>query len=124
MKIVYMHRVFLNIITKFISFAIYPGLNAAAGHPYGKTAWMMVPSIVVFGEGALAIVGPAEFAAPDYQRFIEQAALFQVGDQGGTGLVGILALSFDFAGQIAMRIPTLVIQLHKTNTIFRELSCQ
>ena len=43
---------------------------------------MVVAAVVVAGQLALAVDRPAELAAPDDQRVVEQPALLQVGDQG------------------------------------------
>ena len=51
------------------------GLDAAAGHPCGEAAWMMVSPVVRLCQLALAVGGAAEFAAPDYQGLVEHAAL-------------------------------------------------
>jgi hypothetical protein len=62
------------------------GLDAAAGHPDGEAAGMMIAAVVGRGELALGVVGAAEFAAPDHEGVVEHAALFQVGDErGGQG---------------------------------------
>src|SRR5690606_13149821 len=82
MEIVYMHRVLHNVVTKFVRFAINDaGFYAATGHPYTKAARMVIPAIIVMRQCTLAVVCPSKFAAPDNQRFIEQAPLLQVGDQ-------------------------------------------
>ena len=41
----------------------------------GEAAGMMVAAVVVGGQRALAVDGPAELAAPDDQRVVEQPAL-------------------------------------------------
>ena len=57
------------------------GLDAAAGHPHGEAAAVVVAAVVVAGQRALAVDRPAELAAPDDQRVVEQAALLQVVDR-------------------------------------------
>ena len=52
----------------------------------------MIAAVVVGRELALAVDGAAEFAAPDDQRVVEQAALLEIGNQGAGGLVGVAAL--------------------------------
>ena len=52
---------------------------------------MMIAAVVVVGQPALAVDGAAEFAAPDHQRVVEHAALFQILNQRRGGLVGFLA---------------------------------
>ena len=72
-------------------------LDAGAGHPEAEAARVMVAAVVVLGERALRIDGAAELAAPDDERVVEQAALFQIGEQRGGGLVGVVALALDAA---------------------------
>ena len=56
---------------------------------------MVVAAVVGRGELALGVDRPAELAAPDDQRVVEQPALLQVVDQGRRGLVGVAALAAD-----------------------------
>ena len=61
-------------------------LDAAAGQPHGEAVGVVVAA------GALGVLGgrlPAELAAPDDQRLVEQAALLQVLEQAGDRLVGV-----------------------------------
>src|SRR5579871_2348533 len=53
--------------------------GAAAGQPHGKAIRMVVPAIAA----ALNHRRPAELAAPDDERIVEQAALLQVGHKSG-----------------------------------------
>ena len=59
----------------------WPPLIAAARHPNAETARVMVAAEVVGADLALAVRRPAELAAPDHQRRIEQAALLEVRHQ-------------------------------------------
>ena len=47
-KIVYMHRVLNNVVTKFIRFSVNAGLYAAACHPDGEAPGVMVAAIIIF----------------------------------------------------------------------------
>ena len=61
-------------------------LDAAAGHPDGEAVRIVVAA------GLLACLRdrqPAELAAPDHQRLVEQAALVEVRQQAGDRLVGL-----------------------------------
>ena len=54
--------------------------DAAAGQPHGEAVGVVVAA------GALGVLGgrlAAELAAPDDDRRIEQAALLEIGEQGG-----------------------------------------
>ena len=53
-------------------------LDSAAGEPDGEAVGVVVAAVLALGAG-----GPAELAAPDDQRLVEQAALLQVGQQTG-----------------------------------------
>ena len=54
---------------------------------------MMVAAVVVVAQAALGIDRPAEFAAPDDQRFVQQPACLEVLDQAPAGLVDVAALA-------------------------------
>src|SRR3546814_9357516 len=82
MEVVHMHGVLDNIITEFVRFAVDDTrLNTASCHPHAKAARVVIPSVIVMGQGTLAIVCPSEFATPDDQCLIKQATLLQVSDQ-------------------------------------------
>src|SRR5580698_10308674 len=113
-----------DIVPEVVGLAIHAGFYAAAGHPDGKAAGVVVAAVVLFGKGALAIICPAEFAAPDDEGLVEQAALFEIEDEGCGGLVGVFALSLDLHGQVIVTVPTLMIELYEADTAFGEFSCK
>ena len=53
--------------------------------------------------------GAAEFAGPDDEGFIEQATLFQIGQQGRYGLVGPAGAGFVVFDQVVVGIPTVFV---------------
>jgi hypothetical protein len=57
----------------------------------------------------------AEFAAPDDQRVVEQAALLEILDQGGAGLVGVLAVAGEVLLEVAVLVPRFVEELHEAD---------
>src|SRR3954471_22688311 len=63
------------------------GLRAAAGHPHAEAPGIVIASEAFFVEGR-----PSEFAAPDDERLIEQAARFQVGEQTRNRAIGLSAI--------------------------------
>ena len=77
---------------------------------------MVVPSVVLLGEFALAIDRTAEFAAPDHKRILKHPSLLQIKQQGRGGLVGIAALGFHLLGSVAMGIPAAMIELDEPHT--------
>ena len=69
--------------------------HTAAGHPHGKTSWVVIAAKVVRREFSLAIVGATELATPNDKRVIQQVSLFEILDKGSRCLVGFSALSAD-----------------------------
>ena len=81
-QVVNVNWIFHHIVAEVVSLAVdNPRLDAGARHPEREALGMVVAAVVVAGELALAIDGPAELAAPDHQRVVEQPALLEVGDQ-------------------------------------------
>ena len=58
---------------------------------------------------------PAELAAEQDQRFVEQAALLQVGEQGGRGLVRGLRVTDQALMQVVVLIPTGMTDLDESD---------
>src|SRR5262249_38521172 len=90
-------------------------LDAAAGHPQGEAAAVVVAAVVVLGQGPLAVDRAAELPAPDDQRVLQEAALLQVLDQGGGGAVHVLALAADLLGQVAVLVTAAVHELDEAD---------
>ena len=67
--------------------------HAAAGQPHGEAVVVVVAAVDLARVGAwlgqLDRRRAAELAAPDHERFVEQAALLQVGQQGADRLVAL-----------------------------------
>src|ERR1051326_4062334 len=102
-----------DVVGHFVGLAMdKTGLHAAAGHPDGETAGMMVAAIIFLGELALAINGAAKFTAPNDQRVLEQATLLEVLDEAVAALVNVLALGGQVARQVAMLVPPAMKDLH------------
>ena len=101
------------------------GLSAAAGEPHGEGVNVVVTA---GGIAVLAHRGAAEFAAPDDKGVFEQAALFEIGDEGGLGLVDLATtgdkIDFEIFTWAAVAVPVGVIQLDKTRAPFDESACE
>ena len=89
-------RVLGNVIAYVIGLSVDTRLDARSRHPHGKGVGMMISTVETFLQFIPNVVlhhrGTSEFATPDNQRFLKQAALFEVGDQAGNGTVDLLAL--------------------------------
>ncbi len=75
-------------------------LDAAAGEPGGEAVGVVVAAGAALGHGHAA-----ELAAPDDEGAVEQAAAFQVGEQGGDGLVGLGAHGGVVGFDVVVRVP-------------------
>src|SRR5271170_3747109 len=77
LQIVDMHRILRDVVTIVVGLAEdYARLDAAARHPHGEAAGMMVAAIIASREPALTIDGAAELAAPDDKRVVKHASCF------------------------------------------------
>ena len=81
---------------------------------------MVVAAVVLLGEDALAVGGAAEFPAPDDEGFVEEAALFEVGDEGGGALVGFLTFLAQSGGEAAVVVPVAMAELDKADAALGE----
>src|SRR4051812_32421022 len=95
-------------------------LHAAAGEPHREAPRMMVAAIVIGPEIALAIHSAAEFTAPDDKRFVQKAALLEVLDESGRGLVGFSGALTELTGKPIVRVPPAMKELHKSNAAFAQ----
>jgi len=57
----------------------------------------------------------AEFAAPDHECFIQQAALLKVFYQGCGRLVSLQAMLLVIAEYIRVGVPSFVVDVHETH---------
>src|SRR5690348_7338353 len=71
------------------------GLDAGARHPDGETMGMVVAAEKDGATAGLVHRRAPELAAPDYERFIEQAPLFEVFDECGAGAVHVTAFFWE-----------------------------
>src|SRR5262245_3185987 len=76
------------------------------------------------GDADLAHGCAAEFAAPDDERVLEEAALFEVEDESSAGLIDVFADLFEvvveiFAGA-AVAVPVGVVELDEADTALDE----
>src|SRR5439155_4968375 len=114
-------RLLNDVVAEVVGLAVDDaGFDAAAGHPGREATRMVIAAVIVFGQLALAIDRSAKLAAPDNERVVQQAALFEVGDQGIAGLVDVAALVGQIAGDVEMLIPTAMEDLSETNATLRQ----
>lgn len=118
-QIVNVHGFLGNIVTEVVRFTVRDSaLHTAASHPDGEATWVMVATVVLTCQTALAINCPAEFSAPNHEGIFEESPLFEVLNQGGGGLVDISALQRQIAWQRPVMVPTAVEDLNKSHVAF------
>ena len=106
--------VFDDVVGEIVGLAVdRAAFDAAAAHPDGEAARMMIAAVVLLRQAALRIDRAAEFAAPDDERLVEQAALLQVLDEAVARLIDVAALVGQPAGDVGVRVPIVVIDLHE-----------
>src|SRR5262245_9629326 len=116
MEIADVNGVLDDIVTEVVRLAVDgPTLDAAAGHPHREAARMMIPAVVLLGESTLRVDGPSELAAPDDEGFVEQPPVFQILHETIARLIDIAALIGQPAGDVAVRVPVVVIDLDEAN---------
>src|SRR5262249_12843457 len=90
--------------------------DSATGHPHGEAV-----GIVVAAGAAFAHRSAAEFAAPDYERAIQQTAALQVFEKAGDGLIAFFAVLTVVPFHIAVGVPLAArshIELDKPHAAF------
>src|SRR5439155_4071582 len=90
MQVADLDRIFYDFTSHLIGLAVgNSGLDPAAGHPNRERSWVMVPAdpLHFLTVAILAHGRPAEFSAPDNERVLEHASLFQISQQGRSRLI-------------------------------------
>src|SRR5690606_29839650 len=116
-----MNGIFDHVIAELVRFAIGEArLDPCPSHPFGTAAGMVVAAIVVGHQSSLAIDRPAKPSAPIHQGIFEPASLLHVFDHSSGCPVAVGALISDPAQQVAVLVPTLVIELYKLYILLYE----
>ena len=116
-QVVHADRVFGHVVREVVGRAVADSSpDASARKPDREAPRVVVPAVHLCGELALAVHGPAEFAAPDHQRLVEQAALLEILHQGRGSLVRLEALLLQAPRQRVVVVPAAVEQLHAAHS--------
>ena len=98
-------------------------LHAAAGHPHREAVGIVVAARLPF---SLAERHPAELPSPDDERRVEEAALFEVGEQRRDRLVGLAGMPAMVFFDTLVGVPRLLevattgVELHEAHAAFDE----
>src|SRR5580698_1726975 len=111
-QIMNMDFIFNNVKPKLVRFTQHqPRLDASTCHPHRESIRMMIAPIV----SALYHRCAPEFPAPDHQSIIQHPSLFQVFNERSRSLIGFVAIDLNVLCEIAVLIPSLVINLNEPN---------
>ena len=120
-QVVDVDRIADDVVAVVVGFAVGDARpDAAAGHPDGEAARVMIAAVVRGGQVALAVNRATELAAPDDERVVEQPAPLQIENQGGTRLVDVARLIRDLRGQVGVLIPAHVEELDEPHAPLRQ----
>ena len=83
LKIVNVDRVFLNVVAVAVGLAVARATtNSTTRHPHCVATRMVIAAKVGTLQFTLAVICASEFAAPDYQRVIEETSTFEIEHEG------------------------------------------
>lgn len=92
--------------------------RAATSHPDGIGILVVVApriaALVPFASGSLSHGRTAELSTPDHKGVVEEAALPEVPDKSGDGLVDLPALAGQIAEDVSVVVPTLIEKLYES----------
>lgn len=89
--------------------------DPAAGHPGGKALRVMIAAILLALKLALAESGAAKLTGEDDEGVFKHAALFEVVNETGAGLVDVISLPLDLFWEFAVVVPAAVKELNETD---------
>src|SRR5439155_19826765 len=105
-QVMHVNRILGDVVREIVGRSVsHAAADAATGEPDREAARMMVSAVVVGRQLALAVNRAPELAAPNDERVVQQAALFQITNQRGGWLIGVFALATDRLRQTEMLIP-------------------
>lgn len=114
--------IFDGVEAEFIGLSVGDaGFDPAAGEPHGEGLGVVVAALGAAERGAgFDHGGASEFAAPDDECVFEEAALFEVGDEGGAGLIGLAALVDEAFFDLGVVVPSGVVDLDEADAALGE----
>ena len=114
-------RVLGDVVAEVVGAAEFDaGLDAGAGEPDGEAAAVVVAAHVGVAQDALAKNSAAEFGEEHHERVFQQAALLQVFEECGGGLVDVAALVGQLAVDGDVLVPAAVEELHEADAALDE----
>ena len=127
MKVVNVDFVFHGPPSEFIGCSMHVSpLYASSGQEHRKAEWVMTTAVLSLTGG-----GAAKFAAPHNKRFIEQAALLQIGEQTSDRLIDAAATLGQARGDASVVVPSIataalprIVQLHEADSAFHKSTRQ
>jgi hypothetical protein len=97
-------------------------LDAGAGEPDGEASAVVVAAGVGVTQRTLAKNSAAEFGEEHHERVFEEAALFEVFQQGSGGLIHVFALVRELALDGDVLVPAAVEELDEADAALQQAS--
>lgn len=94
--------------------------DAPAGHPDRERFSVVVSTVVFIGSTALCVRGSAKLTAEHDQCVLEQAALFEVGDEPRGGAIDLLTDFGHSPAEVTVHVPVAMIELDESDVSFSE----
>ena len=94
------------------------GLDSGSGHNPAEGTAKMIPTRWLFGVAGIVLPkwSAAKFTSPDHQSVLEHIPILKVLNEGCGRSIGIYALLFQLAKQVAMLVPSGMHQLDEAGT--------
>src|SRR5687768_13597037 len=123
LKVPDVNWIFDYIVREVVGFSVDNStLHSAARHPNCEAPRMVVAAVVFRCQPPLRVNRPPELAAPDQQRVVQHAALFEVLHEAVTRAIDVLALARQMSGRVGMHIPAVQPDLHEARATLEEPS--
>src|SRR5678816_1201028 len=76
---------------------------------------MMIAAVILLRQPALAVDRAPKFAAPQNERAVPEPASLEILNERVGGLVDVLALHWQAAGDVGVMVPVIEIHLDETH---------
>jgi len=120
-EVVHVDFVFPGKVAEFVGGSVtVAGFDSSSGEPDGEAGRVVVAAVFTLSYG-----GAAKLGSPDNEGVVHQAALLEVSQESGNGLVGgegVLGVTFDEATMLVPDIGST--GLNVADSGFTETSCQ
>ena len=124
-QVVDVHWVFGDVVAEVVGLSEGDAtFDSPSCHPHAEISRVVIATVIVSRQTALAVNGTSEFTSPYDQGVLEHSASLEVLDQRSDRLVDLLALIPNLTRKIPVLIPASVKELYDAHASFDESACQ